>query len=729
MHHLIRALLLTIIFTFCNNLSSFGQFSYKAKRANLTINFDKESGWILTNQAGTKTYFEFSDENAYIQIVDNTLRIYKMSAGLWNSHPDSKFMDKIHIKNTSTSILANASAFDTFSSFWISSAGGHIRIFRYAESITNPDEKSESKVLNNKYVGNSIFLNQNKSAKISSKNTLFMISPSGDVFEIDPAIKTWRLILPNRTLTHWTSDPPTDKLLFNIFKKSEFKKVISIGTKNDKYYFQIIDHNNKMGLAYLTKDYFQVVMEIPPLFDFITPSFKTDYHLILNENKLGVLYFAYAQNEDEIKEFKSFYTTAKTTLFSHGSDLNKGPLLGDENTFSITKNAIKKTSNDFLCDLSFGIEIINNDLILYTEFDETKEINQSGLFRISQSQWYIKPEKNMLIGYPSTTLEVNHTSTNDLLYNCYSSNGYLKMENVSNKNISQFTALTAFILETQIDTLIAIPEFDTFTFKFKSLEKWGIIYIKDENFKLITPAKYDWVQHYGNHKSLLIINENKFGWYGINYSSSESLPILIEPINTSLSLSQKNLLIVDNILSPNLTTHRVEFSNNHFIFNTITKGDSKPYYSAWIQKTFNGEQINATSKIESAEGYFNLINIQNNTESMSLLNHKLKPIVQTKYDSISIIENQMLLFDNSQSQSFTLNSGEQINRAEVIGGFYVGKPVKTLSKYENVYYYENHFLAKKDNSWLVLEKDGKPAHKLPFKSILEAFAFTRSLSK
>ena len=726
MHQTNRALLLTIMLAFITTLSSFGQFSYKAKKANLTINFSKESGWQLTNQAGTKTYFEFSDENAYIQIVGNTLHLYKMSQGLWNTHPDSKFMDKIHIQKTSKPILANENAFDKFSSFWISSSGGHIRISRYPETITYKQGTSTPKKIQNKYLGNSIFLNQNKSAKISSQNTIFMIAPSGDVFEINPALKTWRLILPNRTLTHWSSEAPSDKLLFNIFKKSDYKKIISIGTKNNKFYFQVINHDNKMGLAYLSKDYFQVVIEVPPLFDFISPSLNSDYHLIQNNAQLGVLYFPISQDEDKIIEFKSFYTPAKTTLMAEVTNSKSGLLLSDDITFTVTKNGVIKTSKDFTSNLNFGIEMVNSDLILYKEYNENLKVSHSGLFRISQSQWYIKPEKNLLVGYPSATLEVNHSPSQTTLYSCYSANGYLKMENVSSQNSKRFTALTALIVETEIDTIIPIPEFDSFTYKYKSLDKWGILHIKNEEFKLITSAKYDWVQHYGNQKSLLIINENKFGWYGVNYLSSDSTPFLIEPKTTTLSLSKKNSIIID-FISSNSYTHTVEFSNNHFIFNTMISGNSKALYSAWIQTTFNSNHINSSSKIQSTPGYFNLINITGETESMSLINHKLKPIIQTNYDSVSILDNQMLLFDKTKSAIFTLQSGEQIKRTQLISGFYIGKPVKNLNKYEYVYYYEKHYLAKKDNTWTVLEKDGKPSHKLPFKTITEAFTFAYTL--
>lgn len=720
MNRFVFVLLTTIILLLAGSFSAQGQFSYHPKKTNLTIYYTPESGWKLTNSAGTKTYHSFTEENAYVQVLRNELRIYHMSQGLWNTHPASRFMDMIHIPYESFQIDTNSARFDAFSSFWISSSGGHIRIFKYREKMPYPRTGTPEKTYYNQYVANHLYLNQNKKSKMTSKNTIYMISPQGNIFEIDHQRQIWRFILKNRTLTAWSSDPPKADMMFHIFKKEDFKAIIPIGVKNDMYQFQVINHQNKMGIASLTKDYFQVVINIPPLFDFISPALENDFHLIYNDQKLGILYFLPVEKEDEIPEFKSFYTSAQKELGTVGVQNRVSEILSDQKAFTVTKNNHQYESKDFKSEINYRLEIVHSDMLLYNEYSEEKKIFHSGLYRISQNKWYMNPENHLLTQYPTAILQTKNIGTSKpLSYSAYSSNGDPRVKDQTDLTSQSFFYLASLVTDTPIDSIESIKTYDNYTYKFRNIDQWGVMRIQDQNFSILVPAEHDRVMPFGYQKSLLLFKENQIGWYGMNYRKSSTKAEWIPANISSVHLYAGNSPEKGSCNGFPDTEYSAQYINKHFVFNAQTPESNK----AWIQKTIHSETLLSAQNIDAYPGYFNSIS----NSKMALYNHKLKPIELPTYDSTVAISDMLLLY-NTQKQQPISNSQFDVESSELVASYYMTKPI-SFKKFNSIYYYNNYFVVQEDGQWNILSSEGKPLLKSLFKSADDAFLQINTWSK
>lgn len=714
-------LLITTTLVLFGTLSVEAQFSYHPKKTNLTMLFSQDSGWTLTNSSGTKTYCSFDKENAYVQVIKNELRVYHMSQGLWNTHPESRFMDMIHIPYESYPIDTNSARFDPFSSFWISSSGGHIRIFKYREKIQYPKNSSSSKTYYNQFVANHIYLNQNKKSKITSRNTIFMISPQGNIFEIDHQRKIWRFILKNRTLTAWSSDPPKEDMMFHIFKQEDFKAIIPIGVKNDMYQFQVINHQNKMGLAALTKDYFQVVIIVPPLFDFISPALENDFHYIYNDQKLGVLFFLPVEKENELPEFRSFYTSAKKQIGTKDIQTKNAPILADRQAFTLTKNNHQYENTDFNSTINYRLEIVHSDLLLYNEYSEEDQIYHSGLYRISQHKWYMKPENHLLTQYPNAILQTKNIGTQkELSYSAYTLNGDPRVKDQTDLTSRKFFYLASLITDSPMDSIELIKAYDNFTYKFKNIDQWGLMHIEQQKFSILVPAEHDKIMPFGLQKSLLLFKEYQLGWYGMNYRHSSTEAQWIPANSNAIHLYQGNSTKAHSCNGFPDTEYRAEYINKHYVFNSHTPELDQ----AWVQKTADSDPLLTAQKIESFNGYFNRIL----DSKMTLYNHKLKPIELPSYDSTSTASNLLLLY-NTQKQEPSISAiSNPVETSQIIATYYLTKPI-SLKKFSSVYFYNNYFIVQQNEAWNLLNPDGKPAFKTTFKSANEAFLKINSSNK
>jgi hypothetical protein len=697
-----------------------GQFSYHPKKTNLTMAYTPDSGWTLTNSAGNKTYCTFNQENVYIQIVQNELRVYHMSQGLWNSHPDSRFMDIIHVPYESYRIDTNKARFDPFSSFWVSASGGHIRIFKYYEKMQYPRKGTSQKTYYNQYVANHIYLNQNKKSKMTSKNTIFMITPQGNIFEIDHQRKIWRFILKNRTLTAWSSDPPKENMMFHIFNKEDFKAIIPIGIKDGMYQFQVINHQNKMGLAALTKDYFQVIITVPPLFDFISPALNNDFHYIYNENRLGVLFFLPTEKENEIPEFRSFYTSAQKQIGTTDIQTRTSQILSDDKSFKIAKNNHQYKSTDFKSDINYRLEIVHSDLLLYNEYSEEQNVFHSGLYRISQNRWYLKPDNHLLTQYPTAILQTQNIGTQKpLSYSVYTLNGDPRAKDQSELTSPNFFYLASLVTDTPMDSIEHIKEYDNYTYKFKNSDQWGLMRIYQQDFSILVPSKHDKIIPFGDQKSLLLFKEQQLGWYGMNYRYSSTEAQWIPANSSSIHLYSGNSTEEHSCNGFPDTEYSAEYINKHYVFNTHTSELDK----AWIQKVINSDPLLPSQDIETYLGYFNVTS----DSKMVLYNHKLKSIELPSYDSTVAISDVLLLY-NTQNQKTISEFEFDVESSELVASYYKTKPI-SFKKFDSVYYYNNYFVVHENNEWNILSLEGKSLLKSLFKSADEAFKQVNSWSK
>ncbi|MFT4753135.1 MAG: hypothetical protein ACI9GM_000660 [Salibacteraceae bacterium] len=682
------------------------------------MSYSIEKGWELSDLTGTNVYANFKNENAHIRIVDNQLVIYTMSEGVWSKHPESKFLDLLKIKHKTIQIENNNARFDAFSSFWVSAVGGHIRVSKYAETEKHTLESGEIQTRINQNLANQIFLNRNPKAKITSRNTIFMISPKGNIFEIDHTKKIWRFILTNRTLTPWTSDPPTDKVVFHIFKKTDFKSVIPIGTKNNKFLFQVINHQNKMGLATLSKDYFQISYIIPPLFDFISPSLANDFHLIFNENQLGILTFIPQENKNKIPDFNTFFIEGSQQLMSKGSSSNPLPILADNSDFKITKNDVVFSNTDFVCSSHFGIEMVSSDLILYNEYSENGSIRHSGLFKTSQSSWYIKPNANYLKLYKRGILETKFSSKNTpVSHSIYSLAGRSLSTAITDINSKEFFYLSAVLSGTPIDSMAQISSFGPFYYKYKSMEKWGLIHFEKANWEILSPATYLRIDQLGYKKSLILTSSSAFDWYGLNYQNTKNQtpewirnqnPLLLFANNAMYSSNEQDHFIASAV-----------FLENLYIYSSP---ETSEVYKAGIKTP----QLTGI-KTEAFNYFISLSSWQNNTVTHSLFKPNLKLVKTHMFDSLFLNNETLFLLKKSQSLALLTPNGATINIFEVSDAFYQGRPIKSLKKYDKIYLTKNYLIGKKEDSWTIIDPSGIHIFAPPYNNLLDAFRKVQSL--
>ena len=710
LNRLITTLFLLLLFP------NFGytQFSYQPKSTDLLFLYSDSIGWTITNRMGTDTIESFKNENAYIQLLGDEVKIYKMSENLWNTHPQPKFLDRIHIPYRQHQLPDNSAPTDYYSSFWVSASNGHIRVFKYPETIS-----VKEKTFSNKNLGNHIFLNKNKKSAISSKNTIFMISPKGNIFEIDQKLKIWRFILTNRTLTPWTSEPPSEKMVFHIFKKEDFKKVIPLGKKDNKYLFQIIDHNNKVGIASLTTDYFQITYEVPTLFDFISPSLNNDFHLVYNNGKLGVLYFLPQESENQITEFKTVYTPAKHKLFCAGLKGNPQPLFADGNTFTVMKKTQRYTSSDFSSEMYFGIEQDSNDYIIYNEYAKDGTISNSGLYRISQNAWYIQPEKNYIKVYPKALLETQFkTTSSPITYSVYSKKGRPLTTNISNFESRNFFYLTSTILDVEMDTLAPLTGYDSETYKFRSLGEWGVIHIKEDKFQIVLPPEYVNIKRMGYKKSLVLTKKQSFDWYGIQYAPDKET-------STSLVRNQAPLILYENnALKENSKASIVEAIrfNESYIYNFHVNSTPKAeVYSEHMElPKLTGEKVLPCSE------FIWVIDSKSNTPNR-LYNWNLKPIETKPFDSVIVDNDIVLLVDTHQSKKLNTPTGEKVLSYQIKEGFYKRKPIKSIKKYDEMYYQSKFLIARDNTEWIIIDPTHTKKIDGKFTTLFEASSLIHSL--
>lgn len=684
--------LTTTLLLFFTSLLGLSQFSFTPKKANIQLKYSAETGWTVFDITGTKTITTFLNQNAYLQIIGDQLNIYTMSNGLWNTHPPSKFMDKIHIPHESFHIETNPSRFDAFSSFWISATGGHIRIFKYKETISTKRKDGTLEKRSNQNVANRIFLNGNSKTQISSKNTLFMIAPKGNIFEIDHELNIWRFILTNRTLTPWTSEPPTEKMVFHIFDPIEFKSIIPVGKKDNRYIFQIIDHHNKMGIASLSMDYFQIEYDIPPLFDFISPSLHTDFHLIFNEKKMGILHFLPIENENEIPLFKIEYTTALHVLQSTRSPQSIAKIMVDDVE---PPNSSKEGSTSKTIEINhlFGIEKITDDLLLYKDYSLPLNIHGSGLYRMSQGNWYISPKRNLIKTYPTAFVD-HRIDTNGVdHYSVFNKNGKSLTEDVTNKNSAAFFFLTGKILEMEIDSMVNIPEFESCIYKCRVQGKWGLVKIDHENFQTILPPIYQRIDHMGYKKSLVLTNEHTFDWYGIDYTSPDSSIKLVQKKNP-LHIYKKNSLT--NTGTSLLGS--AQFLNELYIYNQY----QLPKQESFIYNVKDNAPILSAKRTHVYPSFLHVEQLQGSIIKHSLWGFNLKQKSMNHFDSISVHEEITLFYNLQIIKEFPSVSGKTYYYS-VTEALLNEKPLKEIKKYNQLFFCKSLFIAFTGKNWNVID--------------------------
>lgn len=706
--------LTTTVFFFFITANIVAQFSYQPRRTNILVTYSEDIGWKISDITGQNVFTTLISKNAFIQVLGTELKVYEMAVGLWNTQSDPEFLDRIHTSFTTYNIPFDANRFDYFSSFWISADGGHIRFFKKPQIVKNTSVKNQPDQWANKNLGNHIFINGNRKTKISSKTSIYMIAPQGNIFEIDHTKNIWRFILTNRTLTPWSSDPPTEKMVFQIFRKEDFKSVIPIGNKNNKFWFQIVDHDNKMGLATLTMDYFQITYEIPPLFDFISPSLANNYHLVFNDEKLGVLYFLPNDNDDEIAQFETIYTPAKKSLSAMGTQKKPGLLLADNNEFSIQKNGRISKSSDFKSTNFFSIEIGDANKILYNEYSQKENINNSGLYNFAQRLWFIPPHKSLLTSYPNANLETQiNTNLYANTYSAFSKNGMSIVEDVSNMNSRKFFKLISQITDLEVDSMMVIPDFTVPTFKFRASEKWGVLQVHDSKITVLVKPNYLRIDQFGTKESLALTNENSFDWFGINYSEMDkgyqikrnNQPLILDPQNSLLETSNSN-------------SSKASILNGNFIYSSNSK--------AFVFKSPEETPVISGTNLTVINDF---IWSENKTKSKNLLYSSNLKIVKTpNFDSAFAENNLVILLRFQASEKFEAPEGENLSPFTVVSAFYSGKTIKALSKLNDVYYYNSFFVGKNDNNqWQVVDPSGIQAIKESFGTLIDACGLVNSL--
>ncbi len=118
----LKRLTTTLLFLFISTFV-WSQFSFTPKRTNIKFFHSDSTGWKITDITGSETLTTFNHSNAYVQVINGSVIVYTMVEGLWNTHPNPQFMDKIHIPHKEFKVHNDPSRFDSYSSFWISSKG------------------------------------------------------------------------------------------------------------------------------------------------------------------------------------------------------------------------------------------------------------------------------------------------------------------------------------------------------------------------------------------------------------------------------------------------------------------------------------------------------------------------------------------------------------------------------------------------------------------------------
>ncbi|MGB0390974.1 MAG: hypothetical protein ACPGD5_05360 [Salibacteraceae bacterium] len=703
--------LTTTLLVLLYGITALAQFSYQPKRTCVTFIHNEESGWKVTDYTGTKTVASIKSENAFVQILGNEMLVYEMPVTLWNTAKNPEILEKLFTSKKTYSLVNDLNRFDQFSTFWISAANGHIRIFKKPQNIEIEDENGTKLELSNKNIGNHIFINKSKKSKISSPNNLYMIAPKGNIFEIDKSRNIWRFILTNNTLTPWSSNPPDQRLVFEIFKPEDFKTVIPVGKKNNKYWFQIIDHNNKMGLATLTTDLFQISYEVPPLFDFISPSISNDIHLVYNEEKLGVLIFsATNNNNNESRAFQTFYSPAKQSLVANGSQKQPSLLLADNKPWKSLQNKSQLITNNYFIPLYFGIKKLDEKTILYNETSTEPGIKNSGIFNFHQSQWFIPPSKSRLTSYPNATLESFLTDdSTPIKYSVYTKYGMPLYTNISDYSSHSFFHLTSQVTNLEIDSMEIIKEFKLPTFKIHTSNGWGVLQIDNTKFNILIAPHYLHIDQFGAKESLILTNENSFDWFGINYSNPNKKYELVKG-SSSLNLDQNNSLIQPS--STKIAAAHADIINDNYIYCSDKK--------SFALKNLSEAPVISGAKIQIQNGY---LWVQSYSEkSNSLYSSSLKKLKTPDFDSVFTSNSTVILINKSKQKIIPVNNSKPVIAYKIAGAYSSGKLIKSLFKLREVYFYKSSFIGlNQKNEWLILDQIGQQKTETIFNTWKEAY--------
>ena len=708
----------TLLFLFVSNLLV-AQFTYQPRRANLNMSYSEEKGWVITDITGSKIIAKLQSKNAFIQITGEEVKIYEMPERLWNIHSSPLFLDKLNIPYSTHSIPYDSARFDLFSALWISAEGGHIRVFKRKQSVNIQTKAGRTEQRSNQNIGNHIFINRYRKAKISSTTNVFMIAPQGNIFEIDQSRNIWRLILTNRTVTPWSSTSPTDKMVFQIFKQEDFKTVIPIGIKDNKYWFQIINHSNKMGLASLTSNYFQITYEIPPLFDFISPSLINDFHLVYNENKLGILFFHPSKTKYDLPVFETIYTNAQKSLMADGALNRTAELLSDGQKFSVTSKGKQYSSMDFTTTSRYGIEILDNHKIIANESQPSSNKTHSGLYNYQQNKWFIFPSKDFLTPYSESNLE---TTTTNLpfknSYSVYSKNGMSIYQNVSDLDSHDFMHVTATITNLKIDSMVRIPEFTKPTFKFRVAKKWGVIQIINADFKILVKPDYLWVDQFGSKESLILAKESTFDWFGVIYGSSDSNYHWLNDF-PEISLDKNNKPVTKRWATQDTFASVILFGTR-YIYNS--NGRAKVINQVTQELEVTSSKVSILNNFLWSKPFTNI--------SSSLYTRDLKLIETAFFDSAFATEESIILLNTQKPTLLNLTDSTEITSFGVAACIYKDKKVKSIVKYPEILFHENLFVAKnKDGIWIVFDVSGKQPISRSFSSPTEGIEAINELKK
>jgi hypothetical protein len=331
------------------------------------------------------------------------------------------------------------------------------------------------------------------------------------------------------------------------------------------------------------------------------------------------------------------------------------------------------------------------------------------------------------VNYPSSILEFEESSRDKpFKYSVSTPTGYFDAEGISEFNSPDFFMITSLILEYPIDSLASIPEYDSFTFKFLSEKKWGLVHIENENMQVLLPPKYDWIQHFGFQKSLLLTNNYQLGWYGIDYCGETNTIKLVEQHSSKLELFPGNSATQKlSCNTVNSSYHSAEYFGEYLVFNSRTPNLNSQIKTAWVQEGFKTTPIIKGHHISVINQHINVIS----NNKMQLFSKKLKHIELDTYDSVLVNNIHVIMYNKKETLEIINQNGEPIIRPKLVAAFYQNKPIKSLQKYSTKYYNGKHFMVEKGGKWFVLQPDGKPISKTVFSSFSQAITFENTLLK
>ncbi len=463
-----------------------------------------------------------------------------------------------------------------------------------------------------------------------------------------------------------------------------------------------------MGIASLSSDYFEITYNVPPIFDFISPSINSKFHLVAQKEKLGILEFLPQEDENEIPEFKTTYLPVKKKIHTGSCKSKKFEVLMDGKIIPDTLFSYDHTKINH----HFGIIKLENDLILYNESDPNGTFHQSGLYKVGQTKWFLPPSANKLTPYKNALLEMNESQAPHPIYSIYSMYGRKLAENVTSKDGDKFFFLISQVLNQKIDSAALASGFTPFTYKIQSNKKWGLAHICMDTFKIIQPTKYISIRSTGLPKSLVLSKPASFDWYGLDPKANKlelitnKNPLYIAS-NNSISLNSKD------------AAFSAHFNEGLFFYNYLIANKGEVYSLEHLQPAHTSAFV---------KPYPNYIHSINPHDAHLLYSYKFKPIKTVKFDSVSIVKNNYMLLYNTQVPSKNITSGGgEIFVKKILAVYKDQKPLKSITKYSEVYFYRDWFIAKEEVRWKLITLDVGNESVQKFTTLMEVFGTINTL--